>query len=336
MNLNLSKGYILGLFFILAVALIWSGASIFIQYIFQDLNFQSPFLVTYVCNSLFILYLPLYQIGAKMGFVKNIKLRNNNDLDDMSKVVYEKISDDVDSPLTLQSPLPHTAPRSSSKSENNNNTSNSNSSSSSSGGHMADLKEAESSINITAEYCHLDVLKIALVVSPLWFIANCFYNYSLFMTSITNSTIISNLSGSFTLAFSYIAGVEDVTIPKILGVVLCFAGAIVATMQDVRSQSNFAGPSSFWGDLVALFAAIGYGVYTTIIRKKISNDHGISMQLLLGYIGLVNLILLLPVLIIFCLLDYGNILAATSTILGYIIITGILDNALSDYLVSLN
>ena len=124
-----------------------------------------------------------------MGFVKNIKFRNINDLDDMSKVVYEKISDDVDSPLALQSPLPHTALSSRiSESKNDKNTINSNNDSR--GGHMAELKDGGESC-ITAEYCHLDVLKIALVVSPLWFIANCFYNYSLYMTSITSSTIIS-------------------------------------------------------------------------------------------------------------------------------------------------
>jgi drug/metabolite transporter (DMT)-like permease len=247
-------------------------------------------------------------------------------------VAYEKIADEVDSPLSTHSP-PRRLSRNGIHASNcdSNDDLNINCHKTEQVNDNVVRHEGE----LLAEYCHLDVLKIALIVSPIWFIANCFYNYSLFMTSITSSTIISNLSGSFTLAFSYLSGVEEVTIPKVLGVVLCFIGAIVATLQDAESKSSFVGPSSFWGDLVALFAAIGYGVYTTVIRKKIPDDSGISMQLLLGYIGLVNFVLLLPVLIVFCVLNYGNIMAATSTILGFIILTGIIDNALSDYLVSM-
>eukprot|EP00581_Thalassiosira_minuscula_P007901 CAMPEP_0183711618 /NCGR_PEP_ID=MMETSP0737-20130205/7091_1 /TAXON_ID=385413 /ORGANISM="Thalassiosira miniscula, Strain CCMP1093" /LENGTH=611 /DNA_ID=CAMNT_0025940175 /DNA_START=152 /DNA_END=1983 /DNA_ORIENTATION=+ len=50
------------------------------------------------------------------------------------------------------------------------------------------------------------------------------------------------------------------------------------------------------GDLAGLFSAIGYGAYTVLIRHLCPKDEDrMSMQLLFGYIGLWNMILLLPV-----------------------------------------
>ena len=39
-------------------------------------------------------------------------------------------------------------------------------------------------------YTLMDVLFIALKIAPAWFIANCLYNYSLLLTSVSSSTII--------------------------------------------------------------------------------------------------------------------------------------------------
>jgi hypothetical protein len=48
----------LGLFFILIVALIWVLASFLVQEVEKEgLN---PFLLTYIANSLFVVYIPLY------------------------------------------------------------------------------------------------------------------------------------------------------------------------------------------------------------------------------------------------------------------------------------
>ena len=39
-------------------------------------------------------------------------------------------------------------------------------------------------------YTHLDVIQVALVIAPLYVLSNGLYNYSLFMTSVSSSTII--------------------------------------------------------------------------------------------------------------------------------------------------
>jgi hypothetical protein len=42
----IQTGWALGVFFILIVAALWAGASVIIQYIFQDLDFDQPFVLT--------------------------------------------------------------------------------------------------------------------------------------------------------------------------------------------------------------------------------------------------------------------------------------------------
>ena len=51
-------------------------------------------------------------------------------------------------------------------------------------------------------------MRIALVVCPLWFVANFTYNVSLAMTSITSNTIISTTSSLWTFIFRCEAPVD--------------------------------------------------------------------------------------------------------------------------------
>lgn len=154
------------------------------------------------------------------------------------------------------------------------------------------------------QYTHTDMLSIAIILCPLWFLANCFYNYALLYTSVASSTVISNLSGGFTLFFSWLYGVEKITFSKILGLAICFFGVALVAMADTKSeQSNNTAdtPSpgrSLFGDVMAVLGAAGYGLYTSVLRAKIADDECASMQLLLGYMGLVNALVLSPVLVL--------------------------------------
>lgn len=41
------------------------------QYIYEDLDFRSPLLVTFFANALLVIYLPLWQIWIYLGLVKD-------------------------------------------------------------------------------------------------------------------------------------------------------------------------------------------------------------------------------------------------------------------------
>ena len=150
---------------------------------------------------------------------------------------------------------------------------------------------------INADYSHEDIFRMALVLTPLWFIGNIFYNYSLSLTSISSSTVIrywpcvdfltllqilhcSNTSGVFTLLFSWLFGIEDITSGKILGLLLCLAGVALVAVQDERnSDDSSAGIDGIVGDIVAVIGALCYGLYTTILKLKVALPV-IFMQLL--------------------------------------------------------
>lgn len=76
------------------------------------------------------------------------------------------------------------------------------------------------------------------------------------------------MAGTFTLAFSWYAGLETITYGKVLGIVACFLGAVCVGLSDTE-ESDDAQEHTMIGDIVALLAALGYGMYTTVIRYKV-------------------------------------------------------------------
>ena len=63
-NINLERRkWLVGLLFIVAVSLIWVVASFVVQEV--EAEGLHPFLLSYIANSLFIVYLPIHWLSAK-------------------------------------------------------------------------------------------------------------------------------------------------------------------------------------------------------------------------------------------------------------------------------
>ena len=139
------------------------------QHIYQDMEFRSPFFLTYLTNSLLVMYLPLWQLWLLCGTIEKNKSKSGNS----STAAVNAIDDDD----TLNS-LHDGAVFSSAISDSNYN-----------------QIPTYANNSIPAEpkaepYTHLDVIQVALVIAPLYVLSNGLYNYSLFMTSVSSSTII--------------------------------------------------------------------------------------------------------------------------------------------------
>lgn len=147
------------------------SASVLVQHIYQDMNFSSPFFITYLENSLFIIYLPIHklytmwenrqkQLSNKAGYV-NIK----NPVNETVVNKFGEYNDDIGIEKVID---------------------------------CDDETNSESSItgslsistSVKATYTHLEVFKMAAVIAPFWFLSNCLYYYSLEWTSVSSSTII--------------------------------------------------------------------------------------------------------------------------------------------------
>ena len=68
--MKFSASYLLGLIFLLIANVIWACASVLQQYIYDDLGFGSPFVLTYIGTSVFLLYLPVHELSVRFNLGK--------------------------------------------------------------------------------------------------------------------------------------------------------------------------------------------------------------------------------------------------------------------------
>lgn len=226
---------------------------------------------------------------------------------------------------------------------------------------------------------HRDHITMASNVAPIWFLSNYFYAMSLEWTSISSSTVLASMGSIFAFAFATCSkfGDEKVTTGKIIGVMLCFSGGVATTFSDVGSDNGMrylrhgqfhvsdldSSTRSLLGDLCGLVSAVGYGAYTVLLRHLCPKDEDrFSMQLLFGYIGILNMVVLLPVTIWVIVASNNNddssessesvetvelsdwddpdqdytqetsLHILTMPIFLFLLLKGLLDNVLSDYL----
>lgn len=148
-----------------------------------------------------------------------------------------------------------------------------------------------------------ETAKLALYFCFLWFIANWSLNAALAYTSVASATVLSSMSGIFTLAVGRIFRVETLTLVKIGAVLTSFGGVVLVSLSDSSSgqvPEPTANIQSFnvlavVGDILALLSALFYAMYLILLKVKIKEESRIDMQLFFGYVGLFNIVLCWPI-----------------------------------------
>ncbi|ANB11511.1 hypothetical protein AWJ20_4328 [Sugiyamaella lignohabitans] len=130
----------------------------------------------------------------------------------------------------------------------------------------------------------------------LWFISNLLNNASYVYTSVDSATIISCTSSFFTLIVGSIFGVEKFNYTKLAALCMSIFGVWLISHSDENSESS--PPTALYGNCLALGSAFLYGVYTTLLKTKVGDESRIDTRLFFGFVGLVNIIALWPLLII--------------------------------------
>lgn len=121
-----------------------------------------------------------------------------------------------------------------------------------------------------------------------------------FSTSLQSNTILSSSSSLFTFLLSLIFLGEQFTWVKLIGVLLCMGGTIIVSLGDSETGSSKIASNAALGDILSLISAAFYAIYISLIRKKLPDDedgkHGRpSMAQFLGFLGLFNLLIFLPI-----------------------------------------
>lgn len=135
----------------------------------------------------------------------------------------------------------------------------------------------------------------------LWFLANLLSNASLSHTSVGSSTILTSTSSFFTLIVGSLFGVETITGQKVQALINSILGLCLITYgTDSNADQVTAPPHAWLGNLMALGSALIYGIYATMLKVRIGDyESRINMFHFFGFVGLFNIILLWPVIVIF-------------------------------------
>ncbi len=321
--------YIIGLLYILVGAVLWSGTAIIVQFLCDQYDFTSPFLITYIGSCLFIFMIKpslereILFHGDKM---RSKFVDMNTEPCTLSSLNCVKADDEIiemgeNSPLlvnnnvTTKSATFHPSKDSNQRIEN-------------------DVKN-----KIMKQYT-----LAAIQVAPFWWLSNYCYNYSLSYTTITSSTIISNMGCVFTFLFSLGVGQEKYKNIKLLGVFLAFLGSVLTSLNDtspltsetstVESKTIYTN-EKLWGDFAGLLSALGHAGYTVMIRKVKPTNDCLNMSLLLGFVGLLLMLLLGPYAIYTltagALFKKSNIYCRSWIIFGWLFLKGLFGNLLPDY-----
>ncbi|KAI3960032.1 hypothetical protein MKW98_016756 [Papaver atlanticum] len=327
----------LGITYIIAVATIWIAASFVVQSVVD--SGVSPFLITYICNSLFVVYIPIFEISRYFeDSVVNFRFWDNSSSNKKDVEILGESEQVVllgETSSSKQS-IEHEENPGNLGSERVLSVEDSVSIPASTG--IPNVFEIDNQqLDEKRRWTRWRMARVSLLICPFWFLAQLTFNLSLKYTTVTSNTILSSASSLFTFLVALLFLGEKFTWVKLISVLLCMAGTIIVSLGD--SQSGLSGIASrpLLGDLLALVSSGFYAVYITLIRKKLPDEDDdksgrASMAQFLGYLGLFNLLLFLPVALLLNFTKLEPFHALSWQQVGLIVSKGLLDNVLSDYL----
>ena len=148
----------------------------------------------------------------------------------------------------------------------------------------------------------LETARLSLEFSMLWFLANYTASACLEYTSVASVTILTSTSSVWTLIFCSLMRIESFSWRKLVGVLASLTGVILISTVDLSGSSD-ENRGSFphktlgeiaIGDSMAFVSAVIYGLYVTVMKRKVGNEDKVNMPLFFGLVGTFILTLLWP------------------------------------------
>ena len=269
----------LGIILLLVTVVLWTASNFLGSDIFADGSYTKPYFVTYINSSFLTLFLVLVavkRLWASGGSIQRA-LRHDRATAEYAPIIGEedlaKPDDEagsqqsrrllVDDHLASSGPVKEI---------------------------VTDRLNLRETVWLSFEFC------------ILWFLANYFVAACLEYTTVASSTILTSTSSIFTLLLGAWLAVERFTIRKLVGVLASLTGIILISSVDLtgntdKNRGSFPHKSHlqlFTGDALALASALLYGIYTSLMKKRIGDESRVDMTLFFGFVGLFNLVTLLP------------------------------------------
>lgn len=269
----------LGIILLLVTVVLWTASNFLGSDIFADGSYTKPYFVTYVNSSFFTLFLVpvvVKRLWASGGSIKGA-LRDEGTAADYTPIVGDeelaKPDEEAVSQQSRQLLVDDTLVNSGLTKET-----------------ATDRLNLRDTAWLSFEFC------------ILWFLANYCVAACLEYTTVASSTILTSTSSIFTLLLGAWLAVERFTVRKLVGVLASLTGIILISSVDLtgnndKNRGSFPHKSHlqlFTGDALALASALLYGVYTSLMKKRIGDESRVDMTLFFGFVGLFNILTLLP------------------------------------------
>ncbi|KJA29129.1 hypothetical protein HYPSUDRAFT_32483 [Hypholoma sublateritium FD-334 SS-4] len=264
--------YKIGIILLLLVVLLWTSSNFLTQDLYEG-GYNKPFLVTYMNTSSFALYL-IPSLIRRWWSRHNDPQTKNNIPNDTTNDYEPLANEDIDIDIQTEGSLHrHPFPRDS---------------------WLLPLTDIQTA--------HL-----AFTFCLIWFIANWSVNASLGYTSVASATILSSMSGFFTLTIGRIFRVEKLSLIKIGAVCTSFMGVVLVSLSDSEAkqtaglvshpttQQALVDSRATMGDILALISALFYAMYVILLKVRIKSESRIDMQLFFGFVGLFNILVCWPI-----------------------------------------
>lgn len=256
------------------------------QFIFSDHTYDKPFFVVYVNTSMFAISLiPMFTrymmkngiSGLRSDLVRLWHERKNRGAH-FSKIKDEEEQDAVDGERLLAN-------------EDGD----------------AGALEPVSKDTTSEKLDFADTAYLSLEFCMLWFLANYFASACLEYTSVASVTILTSTSSIWTLIFCALFKVESFSLRKLFGVLGSLVGIVLISTVDLTGNSDehrgsfphkTTGQIAI-GDSMALVSAVVYGMYVTVMKRRVGDEDKVDMRLFFGMVGVFNLLFLWPLFFIF-------------------------------------
>lgn len=172
-----------------------------------------------------------------------------------------------------------------------------------------------------------DVARVSALIAPLYFIANWAFNAGLGMTSVSSSSTFSNLSPLFTLLVSRVLAVEEFSWVKLFASLITLSGAVIILGVDRKSATEHLR-----GDLLSIFAAFLFGVYTTTLKMNVPNSRAMDLGMMLSFVGLFSTVIAWPIIPLLHVWGWETFELPSKHVAGIMILNALIGSVLSDFL----
>lgn len=173
----------------------------------------------------------------------------------------------------------------------------------------------------------LPVMQLAGRLFPIWFVMTYTFNLSLHLTSVASNTILANTSGLFVLALSRCWLKVQIPWLHVGGVVCTILGCVVVSLRDEAAGTGIS-PTS--GDFLSIVSALFYALFSLSLKTKV--DENFDMRLMFGFIGVINMLVMWPFLIIVEILEIEEVLVPSFSTFLILVLTGLVGTVIADYL----